>query len=76
MKNCQHYLSIHKKVERALWGDLNSSLRDTIAKDDMHETEAYKWFTNKVNLDATRLFEDAAHWMNQSHEWPALGQLS
>lgn len=59
-----HYRRIHARVSRRLWSDLDTDIRDIIANDPLHLTEAYKWFETKVKADATRLYEDSSYYDN------------
>lgn len=63
----EHYWRIHKRVALRVWGDTPPSVRQTIALDESHETLPSQWFGNKVNEDASRLFEDPEYYDNASY---------
>lgn len=57
-----HFLNIHKFVLTRLWDNLSNETREIIAGDP--DSESCKWFTEKVNRDATKLYEDGDYKYN------------
>lgn len=63
-RKSNHYRTIHKRVQNRVWQDLPQETRDIIAADDLHTSEAYRWFEAKVEADALRLYEDPNYYSN------------
>jgi len=61
----EHYWRIHNRVARRILLDTPEPVRHVIAHDADHVTPEYKWFEEKVNADAKRLFEDPSYYDNQ-----------
>lgn len=64
MQLSRHFWRIHARVAKRLWSDIPLHLREVIAADTAHETNAFQWFNNKVHEDAMRLYEDPAYYDN------------
>ena len=71
MKNgkTEHFGRIHKRVMLRVRGELSDETRDLITTDELHTTEAYKWFESKVLADATRLYEDPDYYANDKYSF-------
>lgn len=61
----EHYWRIHNRVARRILLDTPERVRYVIARDASHETPDYRWFEQRVNEDAKRLFEDPSYYDNQ-----------
>lgn len=62
-----HFLAIHKKVVKRMWGNLSRYERDLIAS----SPEEAAIFENRTVAEATRLYEDENFYYNNPYTFKA-----